>query len=131
VIIADEDIDYPKAINVDIFLALTQKSFDSYRHDVKPGAIAVIDSTSVKTEGEYPFRIVGAPIVKIAEEKLGRMLYANLVALGMVIGVSHVVPVGAVQAAIRAIVPKGTEAKNLEAFEIGLTEAAQQLANAG
>jgi 2-oxoglutarate ferredoxin oxidoreductase subunit gamma len=91
----------------------------------------VIDSTSVKTEGEYPFRIVGAPIVKIAEEKLGRMLYANLVALGMVIGVSHVVPVGAVQAAIRAIVPKGTEAKNLEAFEIGLTEAAQQLANAG
>lgn len=123
VIISDGDIDYPKAINVDVFLALTQKSFDSYWHDVKPDAVAIVDSDAVTVNGHVPFNVVPAPIVSIATHQLGRALFTNMVALGVVVGVSKIVPVDAVRAAIREMVPKGTEEKNLQAFEIGLEEA--------
>lgn len=127
VIISDGDIDFPKAINVDVFLALTQKSFDSYRHDVKASAVAIIDSEAVSVTSEVPFKVVSAPIVSIATNQLGRALFTNVVALGVVVGVSDIVPVDAVREAIKRIVPKGTEEKNLQAFEYGLEEARKQV----
>ncbi len=126
VIISDGDIDFPKAINVDVFLALTQKSFDSYRHDVKPTAFTIIDSEAVSASSNVPFKVVSAPIVSIAVNELGRALFTNIVALGLVVGVSNIVPVDAVRAAIKQIVPKGTDEKNLKAFELGLEEAQKQ-----
>jgi len=126
VIISDGDIDYPKAINVDVFLALTQKSFDSYRHDVKPTAVTIVDSEAVSVNVEVPYKVVSAPIVSIAVNELGRALFTNIVALGVVVGVSKIVPVDAVRAAIKQLVPKGTDEKNLKAFELGLAEARKQ-----
>lgn len=123
VIISDGDIDYPKAINVDVFLALTQKAFDSYHHDVKQGAVAIVDSEAVTVNADVPFKVVAAPIVSIATNQIGRALFTNLVALGLVVGLSDIVPLDAVREAIRQIVPKGTEEKNLRAFELGLEEA--------
>jgi len=123
VIISDGDIDYPKAIHVDLFLALTQKAFDSYRHDVKPTAVAIVDSEAVTVDHDVPCRVVSSPIVSIATSQLGKALFTNMVALGLVVGVSDVVPVEAVRAAIQQMVPKGTEENNLKAFELGLEEA--------
>jgi 2-oxoglutarate ferredoxin oxidoreductase subunit gamma len=125
VIISDEDIDYPKAINVDLLLSLTQQSFDSYHHDLKANGIAVLDSTTVTRTDGIAAKTVKVPIAKLAEEKLGRALFTNLVALGVVVGVSKIVSIEAVQKAIAELVPKGTEEKNLKAFEIGLEEAAK------
>jgi 2-oxoglutarate ferredoxin oxidoreductase subunit gamma len=125
VIISDDDIDYPKAINVDLLLALTQQSFDSYRHDLKKDGVAIVDSVAVASADDCASRVVAVPITKIAEEQLGRALFANIVALGVVVGVSKIVPLDAVRSAIANFVPKGTEEKNLQAFEIGLAEAAK------
>lgn len=123
VIVSDEDIDYPKAIDVDLLLALTQQSYDLYRHDLKEGGVAIVDSATVQSLGGVAARVVSVPISTIAVEKVGRALFSNLVALGVVVGVSNVVPVEAVKSAIAAIVPRGTEDKNLKAFELGLAEA--------
>src|SRR5512134_3608635 len=47
VIISDEEIDYPKAISVDLLLALTQAAADKFSHDLKPSGILVLDSSKV------------------------------------------------------------------------------------
>ena len=98
-------------------------SFDSYNHDVKTSAVAIVDSAAVHVDKDVPFRVVSAPIVSIAENQLGRALFTNVVALGLVVGVSNIVPVEAVRSAIKRLVPKGTDEKNLKAFELGLEEA--------
>lgn len=123
VIISDGDIDYPKAIDVDLLLALTQQSYDLYSHDLKASGVAIVDSAKIKSLSDVSARIVSVPISSIAEEKLGRSLFTNMVALGVIVGVSKVVPVEAVRTAIKQRVPKGTEQKNLDAFELGLAEA--------
>ena len=123
VIISDEDIDYPKAVNIDLLLALTQESCDKYHIHLKPNGILIADEEAVTRMPEGKFRIIRLPIVKIAREVVGKALVANIVALGIIAGVSKVVSEESLRSAILARVPKGTEELNIKAFQTGLDEA--------
>jgi 2-oxoglutarate ferredoxin oxidoreductase subunit gamma len=119
VIISDGDIDYPKATNIDLLLAMTQEAADKYSGDVKDGGIVVVDSGFVESPPEGDFTVYGHPITKIAEEKVGKKIVANLVALGMIQTLSGIISEEATINAIRARVPKGTEEMNIRAFKTG------------
>jgi len=123
VIISDEDIDYPKATNIDLLLAMTQEAVDKYTADVKPGGIIITDSYFVKNLPGGDFKVYNFPITEIAENEIGKKITANIVALGLIEKLSQVVSDDAVINAIRARVPKGTEETNIKAFRRG-----QQLA---
>lgn len=120
VIISNEDIDYPKAVNIDLLLALTQESFDRYNKDVKEGGIIIVDEQAVNSIPEGKFSLYKIPIIKLAREKVGRALVANIIALGIIAGISKIVSENALKQAIGARVPKGTEELNYHAFQIGL-----------
>ncbi len=126
VIISDEDIDYPKAVHIDLLLALTQESCDRYSSDVKENGLIIVDKDAVQHIPEGTADIYPLPITELAREKVGRELVANIVALGIIAGVSRVVSEQALKSAIEARVPKGTEDLNLKAFYVGL-ETAQPL----
>ena len=123
VIISDEDIDYPKAVNIDLLLAMTQEACDKYAADLKDDGILLVDEEYVTNTPQGEFRIYKVPITQIAQEKIGRALVANIVALGIIAELSQVVSVEAMESAILSRVPKGTEELNLNAFRAGLEEA--------
>ncbi|MDZ7343265.1 MAG: 2-oxoacid:acceptor oxidoreductase family protein [candidate division KSB1 bacterium] len=120
VIIADEEIDYPKATHVDLLLALTQQACDKYISDLKPGGILLIDSTAVTKIPEGNFEVHTFPMTDIATQEMGKAVVANILALGLITGLSKVVSPAAMEQAIRARVPKGSEELNLKAFRKGL-----------
>jgi 2-oxoglutarate ferredoxin oxidoreductase subunit gamma len=126
VIISDEDIDYPKAVHIDLLLALTQESVDRYTVDLKDDGILLVDEEAVTTLPEGSFRTFKVPIIRIAREDVGRALVANIVALGIITELAGVVSHDAVEAAVLARVPKGTEELNLRALKAGF-EAAKAL----
>jgi 2-oxoglutarate ferredoxin oxidoreductase subunit gamma len=126
VIISDDDIDYPKAVNIDLLLALTQESVSRYHRDLKDNGLLLVDAEAVSEVPEGSFRTYRIPIIRIATEKVGRALVANIVALGIITELAGVVSHEAVEAAILARVPKGTEDLNLRAFKAGV-EAAREL----
>lgn len=126
VIISDEEIDYPKAVSIDMLLALTQEACDKYGPDLKKGGILLVDSGSVTRVPKDDCKIYPVPITEIATKEIGKALVANIVALGLITGLSRVVTAGAMEAAIRARVPKGTEELNMRAFRKGL-EIAEKL----
>ena len=79
VVISDAEIDYPKAIQPDVLLAMNQKSLDAFSSDLKPGGLLLVDADLVK---EAPAsRVLALPFTRIARE-LGRAMAANIVALG-------------------------------------------------
>ena len=119
VIISDGDIDYPKATNIDLLLAMTQEAVDKYANEVKDGGIIITDSSYVRTEPKGKFTVYSFPITQIAEEKIGRKIVANIIALGVIEKLSKVVSPEAIIHAIRARVPKGTEETNISAFRHG------------
>jgi 2-oxoglutarate ferredoxin oxidoreductase subunit gamma len=126
VIISDDDIDYPKAVNIDLLLALTQESVNKYHADLKDDGILLVDSEACAEIPEGSFKVFRIPIIEIAREQVGKVLVANIVALGLITELAQVVSREAVEAAILARVPKGTEELNLKAFKAGV-EAAQGL----
>lgn len=119
VIISDGDIDYPKATNIDLLLAMTQEAADKYSGDVKDGGIIILDSGFVESPPEGKFTIHSYPITRVAEEEIGKKLVANLIALGMIQKISGIISEEATINAIKARVPKGTEEMNIRAFKTG------------
>ncbi len=125
VVISDGEIDYPKAIGLDLLLAMTQMAFDESAGDLKPSGIVVVDSQLV-TEANS-LRVVKIPFTQIAREKCKREQMANIVALGALSRLIPAMPSGAgvvspesLEAAALARVPKETEKLNQLAFQEGL-----------
>jgi 2-oxoglutarate ferredoxin oxidoreductase subunit gamma len=119
VIISDEEIDYPKAMAVDLLLALTQAAADKYGHDLKPSGILVVDSTKVASVPNGEFTVHRLPIIDTAKDTVGKAMVANIVSLGVISGLSKVVSREAIERAVLARVPKGTEELNRRALEAG------------
>ncbi len=120
VVISDGEIDYPKVTSPDITLVLTQEAADKYGGDLKEGGVLVADSFFVQNLPQVDGKILHLPIIKTTIEKLGKPLFANILALGVICALmENVVSKESLKKAILDRVPKGTEEKNMEAFEIG------------
>jgi len=124
-IISDGPIDYPKAQSLDAVLALTQEAADKYYKDIKPGGVLIIDSDYVKKPPEGNFRLVKAPFIQTATTKVGKALVANIVALGAMAGITKAVSREALEKAVLARVPPGTEDLNKRALQAGFDLGAQ------
>lgn len=118
VVISDHPIDYPKAMNPDLFLAMNQTSCDNYFLDLKPEGLLIVDSTLVH---QVPTsRAVSIPFTEIARKKWGKEMVANMVALGALVHISKVVPVKKLQQALAARMPPGTVEINVKALQEGI-----------
>lgn len=117
VVISREEISYPKTMKLDLLLAFTQEACDKYFADLKPDGVLLIDNTLVTkmpTKSGYGF-----PFLRLAREKVGHPMVANIIALGAIARLSGIVPYASLEAVVRERAPKGTEEKNLQALKIG------------
>lgn len=121
VVIGDGQIDYPKVMKADVLLALSQEACDTYFHDLKTSGLLIIDQSFV--ERSPTSTAVEVPITKIAQEVTGRTITANIVGLGLVGGLTEVIDRKALEQAVEARAPKGTEEMNLKALAAGWDKA--------
>jgi 2-oxoglutarate ferredoxin oxidoreductase subunit gamma len=121
VIVSDEEIDYPKVMSLDLLLAMNQKSCDEFYPDLKSDGMLIVDSTFVtQLPSSKAFQV---PFTRIAREKLKREVVANIVALGTLSQLIPIVSARAIESAVLARVPKGTEKLNREALRAGMNAA--------
>lgn len=123
VIISDDDIDYPKATNVNTLLALTQEACDKYSHDLRNDGILIYDGDMVSKLPEGSFKTYKFHFIKAAKTELGKEYVANIVALGTIVGLTSCVTLSSLKQAVLARVPKGTEELNEKALNLGLSMA--------
>ena len=129
VVISGEDIDYPKATDPDFLLALTAEAYRTYGPGIGKGLVIV--DASVPLDPSVTARTVVLPILATASETLGKKVVANIVALGVLGGLSGVVAPASLESAVGSRVPKGTEDLNLKALRAGLELAAAARAGQG
>jgi 2-oxoglutarate ferredoxin oxidoreductase subunit gamma len=107
-------------IAADLLLTLSQEACDKYYHDLKRDGILIVDSVHVlRVPTSKAFSL---PISRLAEERTGRAITANMVGLGVLAGLTDVISEGALRKAIAERAPEGTEEINLEALTAGLEE---------
>jgi 2-oxoglutarate ferredoxin oxidoreductase subunit gamma len=119
VVIADEEIDFPKVDDPDIVIVMSQEAYHKYTTNVKKGGVILVDPDMV-TDRNDPFgvNVFDIPATKIANE-VGKTIVANVVMLGALTAVTKIVAADAMKKAILRNIPKGTEQINTKAFEKG------------
>ena len=121
VVISDHEIDYPKVVRPDLLVVMNQAACDKYASRLKADGVLVVDSTQVRIPPGANVRAL--PITRLAEEVTGRLVTANIVALGVIVGLTGVVSDAAAESAVRARAPEGTAEINLKALQAGLNAA--------
>jgi len=123
VIISNNPIDYPKVLNADILLVMSQEACNKYSGLVGLGGQMIVDASLVWKIPEIAAKVIALDITRAAKEELGKEMVANIIAMGALVGLTGAVSVEALKAAVLARVPKGTEELNLQALEIGFNMA--------
>lgn len=128
VIISNDYIIYPKVLKPDILLALTPSAYMRYKSDVKDNAVIIIDESITPTK-EDKHKIVSLPIIKTAQNVVGKAFVANIVSLGVIAELTIVVTRESLEKAVLNRVPRGTEEMNKRALLEGY-DLAKKMINA-
>lgn len=118
VIVSDEKIGYPRPLGVDLLVAMSQESFDTYRDDIDKDTIIIVDPDLVKKHD------IGRPLYKIhaqqIAESLGNKIVTNIVMVGASTAIFKLLDPEAVKQSVLDSVPSRFKELNEKAFERGL-----------
>lgn len=128
VIIAKEAIGSPLVNNPSALVAMNKPSLDRFGPTVRPGGVIVINKSLITDpELRSDVKSYHAPLNELAEAS-GGPRYANMVALGVLIGATDLVPLSAIETTMTKNFAAKPElvAANLKAVLSGIEFAKQQ-----
>lgn len=117
IVISDGEIYYPKTMELDLLLCLTQESCDEYFEYLNDDGILIVDSDRVR---QLPTqRAYSLPFINTARDKVGTPVVANVVSLAAVTAISGICTRDSIEKAVLDRAPRGTEEKNKLACSLG------------
>ena len=125
VVISDSEVDYPKVQSPDILIAMSNEALIKYIVDLKDNGTLIVDPGTTDVEDvrefidEHNIKVHEAPATKTATDEIGLKIVANIVMVGAITKITNVISKDAAIKAIEDSVLKGTEEKNIKAFEAG------------
>jgi len=122
VVISDEEIDYIKCVNPDVFVAMSQAALDKYIQEVDiNAAIVLIDDSLVTSVPDNIKKLYKVPATTIAEDVCGNRMSANTVMLSAMARITGLISMDALKLTITGHLPKKFHAVNLKAVDAAVT----------
>ena len=119
VVISEQEIDFPKLVQPDVLVVMSQAAYNDYADDIKQGGTVILDPDMIPTQKDLrKVKIFKVPATKMADQ-LGRRIVANIVMLGAFVAITKLLDENAIKESIKENIPKGTEELNVAAFEKG------------
>lgn len=120
-VVSSQPISYPKPVNLDMLVALSQEACNLYFRNLKPSGFLLVDTTLV---AQTPSNIYwGLPFTKLAREKIGLPQTMNIICLG---ALSHFLPFmqfASVKKALAGVLPAKILDVNVKALTLGHSQA--------
>ena len=117
VVVSEDSAFYPFVEIPDYLVAMSQPSYDKFLEHTDESTIFILDDDAVESR---PDRVhYGIPAMRRAEQ-MGRAGSANMIMLGALIAISHLLSEEAVLKAIAKASPTSTEEINRKAFSEGM-----------
>jgi len=116
VTVDDGPIDYPYVDSLDVLVAMSQEAYQLFAPSLKPSGTLVYESELV-TPSDLASSVTpyGIPATRMAEQ-MRRKMVLNIIMVGFLAAVTDVCSPDAMQKAVQASVPTGTERLNLAAY---------------
>ncbi|PID77383.1 MAG: 2-oxoglutarate ferredoxin oxidoreductase subunit gamma [Deltaproteobacteria bacterium] len=119
IIISDFEINFPKVIQPNILICLTQNAYNSYASIIRPGGMLITDSRFVEIARKVDARQIELPIYEQVMEKIGKPIVFNVAVLGALLGLEPLIKRESVMEVIARRVPGDFLEMNRNAFELG------------
>ena len=118
-VISNGDLGFPKVRIPSFLMALTDQSLEKYGKNLPEDCVILVDSSLEIPEWLAGRKFYQAPILQAAIEQVGKPQTANIVAVAVINKLLDIVPPEVLKEAVAARIPKGTEAANFKALEVG------------
>lgn len=120
ILISDSEILFPKVIQPNILVSLTQESYSKFGPILRPGGLLLMDERYVTPEKKVAARHVSLPMYDTVMEKIGKPIVFNICMLGALIGLSNLVKPESILKVLETTIPKDFMDMNKKALELGL-----------
>ncbi|RLB93964.1 MAG: 2-oxoacid:ferredoxin oxidoreductase subunit gamma [Deltaproteobacteria bacterium] len=119
ILISDDEINFPKVIQPNILVCLTQESYNKFSPILRPGGILLVDAKYVTIEKKVDAKHISLPMYETVMEKIKKPIVFNICMLGALIGVSQLVKPDAILKVLETTIPKDFMAMNKTALDLG------------
>lgn len=121
VIINEIEVGYPKVIQPQVLVCLTQEAVDRFGPRLRPGGILLTDRFHVRRLKQHDARTYNLPMFEAVKEQIKLPIVFNICMLGTLSGLVDFVRPESLRAVIQARVPARYLDQNLAAFDLGQT----------
>ena len=120
IIIDDSEIYFPKVIQPNILVSLTQESYNKFSSIIRPGGLLLVDSKYVSIGKKVDAKHIALPMYDTVMEKIGKPIVFNICVLGALIGVSGLIKPASILKVLETTIPKDFMEMNKKALNLGL-----------
>jgi len=125
IIISDSEINFPKVIQPNVLVCLTQEAYSKFYPIIRPGGMLITDSRYVQTSRRVDARQWELPMYETIMDKIGKPIVFNVCMLGAVITLADLVSPDSVMKVLETRIPPAFIDINRQALQIGQELATQ------
>ncbi len=121
VIISDSEIWFPKVLQPNLLVCLTQQAYNKFSPIIRPGGLLITDARHVKIERKVDARQKELPLSQVVMEKIGNPIVLNICMLGALLSFLDFLNPESIMKVLEKRVPESFLEMNQKALEIGMS----------
>ncbi len=120
IIISDSEINFPKVVQPNILVSLTQESYNKFSPIIRPGGLLLVDSKYVTIAKKVDAKHIALPMFDTVMKKIGKPIVFNICMLGALIGISKLIKPASILKVLETTIPENFMDMNKKALDIGM-----------
>ena len=120
VIISDSTIDYPKVIQPNVLVCLTQEAYNKFYPIIRPGGLLLTDTRYVQTQKKVDAQQKELPMYQNVMDRIGKPIVFNIYMLGAVIAILDLISPQSILSVLKGRIPRDFLELNRKALELGM-----------
>jgi 2-oxoglutarate ferredoxin oxidoreductase subunit gamma len=121
VIISDSEIHFPKVIQPNVLVCLTQMAYNKFVPIIRPGGLLITDNRNVTTERRIDAKQIELPLYNLVMDEIGKPIVFNICMLGALIRLIGIVRPESILKVLEKRVPPNFIGMNQKALDLGYT----------
>ncbi len=120
IVIADSEINFPKVLQPNILVSLTQESYNKFSPIIRPGGLLIVDSKYVTIGKKVDAKHRVLPMYDMVLKEIGKPIVFNICMLGALIGITKLIKPESILKVLETTIPKDFMEMNKKALEMGI-----------
>lgn len=119
VIISESNIDYPKVIQPNVLVCLTQDAYNKFYQIIRPGGLLLTDTRYVETNKKVDAQQKALPMFQSVMDKIGKPIVFSICMLGAVLELTNLITPESIMKVLENRIPADFLEINRTALDLG------------